>query len=384
MAELVYRPVIGVARTWFKALDLKIDTQGTENIPRSGGAVLVSNHISYLDFIFVSVTSLPQKRLVRFMAKESVFRHRISGPLMRGMKHIPVDRKEGEKAYADALRSLRSGEIVGVFPEATISQSFTLKSFKSGAARLAQEAGVPLIPMALWGTQRLWTKGRPRNFRRNHIPVTIRVGERVEAPADQYAGAITRRLRERVQELLEAAQRAYPVRPRDASDTWWVAGASGRYGADGGRGTRGRDELTRPGGPTRARPRRRRRTALSSAHGVHGDPRCGAQLPQPLREFGARRFEFVRCQRRQPLQQEERVGRRPGEPGAGALAPVPAPAGDAFLVAPDDLARLGVLHHAAHRPPPWRTARRRWPVRAAWGRRRTRCPRRRPGSAGRR
>ncbi|GAA1376536.1 lysophospholipid acyltransferase family protein [Streptomyces beijiangensis] len=222
MAELVYRPVIGAALGLFKALDLKIDTQGSENIPRTGGAVLVSNHISYLDFIFDGLVVLPQKRLVRFMAKESVFRHRISGPLMRGMKHIPVDRKQGEDAYKHALESLRSGEIIGVFPEATISESFTLKSFKSGAARLAQEAGVPLIPMALWGTQRIWTKGKPRNFKRNHIPITIRVGEPMSAPADEYAGAITRRLRGRVQELLEAAQRAYPVRPKSADDTWWV------------------------------------------------------------------------------------------------------------------------------------------------------------------
>ncbi|MEV8566328.1 lysophospholipid acyltransferase family protein [Streptomyces sp. NPDC051322] len=222
MAELVYRPVIGAARAMFKALDLKIDTQGSENIPRSGGAVLVSNHIGYLDFIFDGLAALPQKRLVRFMAKESVFRHKISGPLMRGMKHIPVDRKKGETAYRHALTALRSGEIIGVFPEATISESFTLKSFKSGAARLAQDAGVPLIPMALWGTQRLWTKGRPRNLKRSHIPVTIRVGEPMEAPTDEYAGAITRRLRERVQELLEAAQRAYPVRPRNTADTWWV------------------------------------------------------------------------------------------------------------------------------------------------------------------
>jgi 1-acyl-sn-glycerol-3-phosphate acyltransferase len=222
MAELVYRPVIGAALGLFKALDLKIDTQGSENIPRTGGAVLVSNHISYLDFIFDGLVTLPQKRLVRFMAKESVFRHKISGPLMRGMKHIPVDRKQGEDAYRHALASLRSGEIIGVFPEATISESFTLKSFKSGAARLAQEAGVPLIPMALWGTQRLWTKGKPRNFKRNHIPVTIRVGEPMAAPADEYAGAITRRLRGRVQELLEAAQRAYPVRPKSPEDTWWV------------------------------------------------------------------------------------------------------------------------------------------------------------------
>ncbi|MEU3033040.1 lysophospholipid acyltransferase family protein [Streptomyces griseoaurantiacus] len=222
MAELVYRPVIGFARTLFKAWDLKIDCQGSENIPRTGGAVLVSNHISYLDFVFAGLAARPQKRLVRFMAKDSVFRHKISGPLMRGMRHIPVDREQGEAAYEHALNSLRSGEVVGIFPEATISQSFTLKGFKTGAARLAQDAGVPLVPVALWGTQRLWTKGQPRNFKRSHIPITIRVGEAVEAARDQYAGVLTRRLRERVQELLEAAQRAYPVRPKDSEDTWWV------------------------------------------------------------------------------------------------------------------------------------------------------------------
>ncbi len=116
MAELVYRPVIGAALTMFKALDLKIDTQGSEHIPRTGGAVLVSNHISYLDFIFTGLAALPQKRLVRFMAKDSVFRHKVSGPLMRGMKHIPVDRAQGEHAYKHALESLRAGEIIGVFP----------------------------------------------------------------------------------------------------------------------------------------------------------------------------------------------------------------------------------------------------------------------------
>lgn len=222
MAELVYRPAVGLALTLFKVWDLKIDLKGSENIPRSGGAVLASNHISYLDFVFDGLAARPSKRLVRFMAKDSVFRHRVSGPLMRGMKHIPVDRANGEAAYRHALESLRSGEIVGVFPEATISQSFTLKSFKSGAARLAQEAGVPLIPVALWGTQRLWTKGHPRNFRRSHLPITIRVGEAIEASKDKYAGAITRQLRDSVQNLLEAAQRAYPVRPKDAEDTWWM------------------------------------------------------------------------------------------------------------------------------------------------------------------
>lgn len=220
--EPLYTPVIGFARTAFFAMGLKFRMLGRENVPRKGGAVMAINHFGYLDFTFAGLAARKHRRLVRFMAKKSTFEHGITGPLMRGMKHIPVDRNQGDAAYAHALNSLRSGEIVGVFPEATISQSFTLKSFKSGAARMAQEAGVPLIPMAVWGTQRLWTKGHPRNFKRSHTPITIRVGEALEASKDKYAGAITRQLRERVQELLEAAQRAYPVRPKGPEDTWWM------------------------------------------------------------------------------------------------------------------------------------------------------------------
>jgi 1-acyl-sn-glycerol-3-phosphate acyltransferase len=222
MAELVYPPVIGFARAMFKAQGLRFDIGGTEHVPRKGGALLVSNHISYLDFIFAGMTVLPAKRLVRFMAKDSVFRHKVSGPLMRAMKHIPVDRSEGMHAYAHALTALRSGEIIGVFPEATISQSFTLKSFKSGAARLAMEAGVPLLPVALWGTQRMWTKGHPRHLGRNRFPITIRVGEQMTPDENEKPGALTRRVRLRVQELLEDAQRAYTGRPNGTEDSWWL------------------------------------------------------------------------------------------------------------------------------------------------------------------
>ncbi|MFE9388397.1 lysophospholipid acyltransferase family protein [Streptomyces sp. NPDC006784] len=222
MADLLYPPVIGAARAWFKALDLRFDIRGTEHVPSRGGAVLVSNHISYLDFLFTGLAARPAKRLVRFMAKESVFRHKVSGPLMRAMKHIPVDRSRGEHAYDHALQALRSGEVVGVFPEATISPSFTLKDFKSGAARLAQDARVPLVPMALWGTQRLWTKGHKRDFGRNHIPVGIRVGEPIEADPHESVRGVTERLRERMQELLETAQRAYPATPRTPDDSWWL------------------------------------------------------------------------------------------------------------------------------------------------------------------
>ncbi|MCQ4083347.1 1-acyl-sn-glycerol-3-phosphate acyltransferase [Streptomyces sp. RB6PN25] len=222
MAELVYPPVIGIARTMFRVQGLRFDMAGTEHVPHRGGALLVSNHISYLDFVFCGLAARPAKRLVRFMAKESVFRHKVSGPLMRAMKHIPVDRSRGVAAYEHALRALRAGEIVGVFPEATISRSFTLKAFKTGAARLAQDAGVPLLPMALWGTQRMWTKGHPRRLGRHHFPITMRVGEPLAAEPHEDAESLTDRLRGRVQELLDAAARAYPVRPSGPDDSWWL------------------------------------------------------------------------------------------------------------------------------------------------------------------
>ncbi|KRV48247.1 glycerol acyltransferase [Wenjunlia vitaminophila] len=222
MAELVYPPVIAAARTMFRVLDWKIDLAGAEWVPRSGGALLVSNHISYLDFVFCGQAAQPSRRLVRFMAKQSVFDHRISGPLMRGMRHIPVDRADGVQAFQHALRALQDGEVVGVFPEATISRSFTLKRFKSGAARLATEAGVPMVPMALWGTQRLWTKGRPRNFSRSHIPVRIRVGEPLRPEPDEKPDALTDRLRDRVETLLVQAQQDYPDRPKGPDDGWWL------------------------------------------------------------------------------------------------------------------------------------------------------------------
>ena len=151
MTDLVYPPVIGVARGLFAALGLKFTVEGVEHLPRAGGAVVASNHVSYLDFAFLGYGALPAKRYIRFMAKDAVFHHKVSGPLMRGMHHIPVDRTAGSAAFKEALTALRNGELVGVFPEATISRSFMLKDFKPGAVRMAAAAGVPLIPAVVWG-----------------------------------------------------------------------------------------------------------------------------------------------------------------------------------------------------------------------------------------
>jgi 1-acyl-sn-glycerol-3-phosphate acyltransferase len=222
VADRVYPPVIGVAKGWFKALDLKLTVEGGEHVPREGGCVLVSTHVSYLDFIFVGLAADPSKRLVRFMAKKAVFDHKISGPLMRGMHHIPVDRKAGSGAYDAALEALRSGEVVGVFPEATISQSFEVKELKTGAARMALAAGVPIVPVTIWGTQRLWTKSRPRHLSRRHTPVLIKVGPPIEAAPDDSPAVVTSRISDALGALLHQAQESYPDQPSGADDSWWL------------------------------------------------------------------------------------------------------------------------------------------------------------------
>jgi 1-acyl-sn-glycerol-3-phosphate acyltransferase len=141
---------------------------------------------------------------------------------MRAMHHIPVNRAAGQASYQAALGALRTGEVVGVFPEATISTSFVPKNFKGGSVRLAAEAGVPLVPMAVWGTQRLWTKGRPRTLTKRHLPVTLLVGEPLwPEPGDDGVEA-TAELRARITALVDRAQREYPDKPADTEDTWWL------------------------------------------------------------------------------------------------------------------------------------------------------------------
>ncbi|MEA5367631.1 lysophospholipid acyltransferase family protein [Amycolatopsis sp., V23-08] len=222
MADFVYPPVIAAARTMFRVLDNRIRVEGAEHIPRTGGAVIACNHVSYLDFIFCGLGGRPAKRLTRFMAKQEIFDNRIAGPLMRGMHHIPVDRAAGLASYREALAKLKDGEVVGVFPEATISRSFTVKEIKSGAVRMAAAADVPVVPMALWGTQRLWTKGRPKDLTRRHVPISILIGEPMHPAKGDDWDVVTKELRDRMSALVDRAQAEYPDQPASDEERWWL------------------------------------------------------------------------------------------------------------------------------------------------------------------
>jgi 1-acyl-sn-glycerol-3-phosphate acyltransferase len=222
MAELVYPPVLVAAKTMFRVLDTRIRIDGAEHIPATGGAVIACNHVSYLDFIFCGYGAQPAKRLVRFMAKKEIFTNRIAGPLMRGMRHISVDRSAGVASFREGITRLKAGEVVGVFPEATISRSFTIKDIKSGATRMAAAAHVPIIPMALWGTQRLWTKGRPRTLTKRHVPISILVGEPIHQTPGQNRDLVTEELRARMAALVDRVQAEYPDSPSSEEDRWWL------------------------------------------------------------------------------------------------------------------------------------------------------------------
>jgi 1-acyl-sn-glycerol-3-phosphate acyltransferase len=211
--EPVYTPVIGLARALFAAQGLKITMTGTEHVPRRGGAVLAINHTGYFDFTYAGLVGVEVGRYVRFMAKKSIWSNPMAGPLMRGMHHIPVDREAGQGSFDAAREALRSGELVGVFPEATISRSFELKGFKSGAVRLAQEAGVPVLPVTIWGSQRVWTKGQPRRMGRHGIPLLITVGAPIVVGPQENAVEATARVRAVMEAQLRADQDRYPSWP---------------------------------------------------------------------------------------------------------------------------------------------------------------------------
>jgi 1-acyl-sn-glycerol-3-phosphate acyltransferase len=224
MRDLVYPPIVLTAKTGFRLLGQRFDLTGTDNVPRSGGVLLAYNHVGYVDFVYGGLAAHPSRRLVRFMAKRELFDHRLTGPLMRGCHHIEVDRGAGVASFQTAIRFLRQGEAVGIFPEATISRAMELKEFKTGAVRIAAEAGVPLVPVIVWGTQRMMTKDHPKDFSRGKT-IAIRVGEALH-PTGADPVAETAELHAAMSRMLDQTIRAYPA-DEQPPGSWWLPASHG-------------------------------------------------------------------------------------------------------------------------------------------------------------
>ena len=216
----LYRFGSALFLTGFRALGVDLRVQGAEHIPAEGPAVLASNHIGYLDFAFVMLAPPAPRREVRFLARDDFFRNPVTGYLLRRLGQIPVD------VHGDAMRSaeaaqavLTDGGIVGIHPEGTISPSFVPRRGKSGVVRLADSAGAPIVPVALWGTQRLLTKGRPARPTRG-AAVVVRYGEPFR-PTARTSMLRTNEVMQRINEELARAQASYPQRPGPPPHDWW-------------------------------------------------------------------------------------------------------------------------------------------------------------------
>ena len=167
----------------------------------------------------------------------------------------------------EALRYLKDGEVVGIFPEATISRSFEVKELKSGAARIAAQAGVPLIPVVLWGTQRMMTKDHPRDFSR-HKTISVTMGEPIDpqggTPAEQTA-----ELHRHMTAMLDTAIRSYPAEEQPPGSWWLQRRAKPSRPSGSGGTTTGPCRVTAISSTTGSRRRRTRissRTTSGSSH----------------------------------------------------------------------------------------------------------------------
>lgn len=217
----LYRSAAGLAFGIFAVQRWQFDIHGLEHVPAQGGAVIASNHTSFWDFFTVGKGPYHELgRPVRILAKESLFRTPVFGRIMQRAEHIPVHRGQGNDALRSAVEALQRGELVLVLPEQTISRSFELLPFKTGAARMAALAGVPLVPAASWGSHRFHTVGRRPTWSWR-LPVSVRFGEPLRPTRQEDPVAATAALRARVEELVHTAQASYPERPRGADD-WWL------------------------------------------------------------------------------------------------------------------------------------------------------------------
>ena len=227
VANFLYRQITHIGRGVTLAQGLKMRLSGEENIPDKGGAVIVCNHTGYMDFLLGAFLAYRKRRLVRYLAKASIFKAPVAGQLFRLMGHVPVDRIDGGASIVKGIELAKSGELVGVFSEGTISRSFEIRSMRNGAARIAHGAGVPIIPQVIFGSQRIWTKGQKKHLGRTKTPVLIKALEPYYTTGDFDADIAE--VRRRMQEALEGLWADYEAEfgPMPAGEFWVPARKGG-------------------------------------------------------------------------------------------------------------------------------------------------------------
>jgi putative phosphoserine phosphatase/1-acylglycerol-3-phosphate O-acyltransferase len=199
----------------------RFDIDGLDRIPSAGPAIVVANHRSYFDTAAVGMTVLRSGRAVRFLGKKEVFDAPVIGPLASAMGGIRVDRGSGSGTpLQEAERALAAGDIVALMPQGTIPRGEEffdpVLRGRHGAARLAAATGAPVIPLGVWGTEKVWPRSSrlPNVTNVTHPPlVRVRVGPQVSGLTGVDLDADTARIMESIMALLppESRERHEPT-----------------------------------------------------------------------------------------------------------------------------------------------------------------------------
>jgi 1-acyl-sn-glycerol-3-phosphate acyltransferase len=191
MLDPTYWLAKAIIKPWF-ATWFRWSVEGLENIPKDGGALLAFNHIAYLDPLAAAYIIDKAGRRPRFLGKAEIFDDKRVGWILKGAGQIPVARgtPEAPMALDQAFTALARGEIVVVFPEGTITDDPDLNPMeaKTGIARLALGAGVPVIPCAVWGTANVWGKGYAKRWWPGQ-DLCLRIGEPLPVGGDPKSPA---------------------------------------------------------------------------------------------------------------------------------------------------------------------------------------------------
>ncbi len=207
----------------FRIAGIDLQVQGAEHIPSHGPVIVASNHVGYVDFAFVMLGPPRPRREMAFLARADLFERRLVGSALHALGQIPVDAHgDPTAALRAAVDRLEAGGVVGLHPEGTINPAFLPVRGRSGAVRLAQMTGAPIVPSAVWGSQRLLTKWRPAAWPERGIPVRVRYGEPFRPPAGPAAEP-TSELMVRIAALVD-----HLIAEEDAPlGAWWVPAARG-------------------------------------------------------------------------------------------------------------------------------------------------------------
>ncbi len=222
--DAVYPAAKAVFYPWLR-YGLRWTIEGEAHIPEHGPAILASNHVSYLDPLTLAWVADRRRRRIRFLAKAELFKNPALGALLRAAHQIPVYRgtTDSARALSAALAALEEGECVAVFPEGTISEDLEPMRGKSGTARLAAASGIPVVPIGVWGTHRLLTKGRRPHFAFRIAEVAV-IGDAVHIGADERPRDATLRIMDAISACVARAREIYPEHPAPGADAWWALG----------------------------------------------------------------------------------------------------------------------------------------------------------------